>query len=56
MDMKEFQQVKDYTYLEYCNYLQSKYGIGYGDYMTFDYKCKPKCKRTKDGLIAHYKK
>lgn len=56
MDIKEYQQVKDYTYLEYCDYLQSKYGIGYDDYMTYDYKCNSKCKRTKDGLIAHHKK
>lgn len=56
MDIKEYQQVKDYTYLEYCDYLQSEYGIGYDDYMTYDYKCNSKCKRTKDGLIAHHKK
>lgn len=24
--------------------------------MTYDYKCTSKCKRTKDGLIAHHKK
>ena len=24
--------------------------------MTYDYKCNSKCKRTKDGLIAHHKK
>ncbi len=28
MNLYEYEKVKDYTYLEYCNYLQKKYGIG----------------------------
>lgn len=55
MNMKEYLQVKDYTYLEYCNYLQKKYGIGLSDYMTKSWSKNPKVKRTKDGLIAHNK-
>lgn len=55
MDMKEYLAVKDFTYLEYCDYLQDKYGIGLDDYMTKSYNQKPKCKRTKEGLIAHHK-
>ena len=55
MKMAEFQQVKDFTYEEYCDYLQEKYGIGLADYMTKSYNANPKCKRTKDGLMAHHK-
>lgn len=56
MNMIEYQEVKEYTYLEYCSYLQSKYGIGLADYMTKSFNPNPKCKRTKDGLVAHHKK
>lgn len=56
MNMTEYLQVKDFTYLEYCDYLQKKYGIGLDDYMTKSYNPKPKCKRTKEGLLAHHKK
>lgn len=56
MNMSEYQQVKGFTYLEYCDYLQAKYGIGRADYMTKSYNPNPKCKRTKDGLVAHHKK
>ena len=56
MDINEYQRVKDCTYLEYCDYLQSKYGIGLANYMTKSFNPNPKCKRTKDGLIAHHKK
>lgn len=45
-----------FTYLEYCDYLQLKYGIGLADYMTKSYNPNPRCKRTKDGLVAHHKK
>ncbi|WP_256365363.1 hypothetical protein [Candidatus Methanomassiliicoccus intestinalis] len=34
MKLAEYEKVKDYTYLEYCDYLQDKYGIGLCDYMT----------------------
>lgn len=44
MDMSEYQRVKEYTYLEYCDYLQSKYGIGLADYMTKSYNTNSKCK------------
>lgn len=56
MNMQEYLKVKDMTYLEYCDYLQNKYGIGLDDYMTKSYNPKPKCKRTSEGLIAHHKK
>lgn len=56
MDMNEYRKVKDLTYLEYCDYLQNKYGIGLADYMTKSYNVNPKCKRTKEGLFAHHKR
>lgn len=34
MQMAEYQQVKDFTYEQYCDHLQAKYGIGLADYMT----------------------
>lgn len=55
MDMKEFVKVKEMTYLEYCDYLQTKYGIGLADYMTRSFNKNSKCTRTSEGLIAHHK-
>lgn len=55
MNLAEYNQVKNYTYLEYCDYLQRKYGIGLADYMTKSFNANPKCKRTKEGLVAHHK-
>ncbi len=55
MDMKEFIKVKEMTYLEYCDYLQAKYGIGLADYMTRSFNKNSKCTRTSEGLIAHHK-
>ena len=37
MNINEYQKVKNFTYLEYCDYLQEKYGIGIADYMTKSY-------------------
>ena len=56
MKMDEYIKVKDMTYIEYCDYLQNKYGIGLDDYMTKSYNVKHKCKRTKEGLVVHHKK
>lgn len=55
MNLDEYNKVKDYTYTEYCDYLQHKYGIGKCNYMTQNYNPVPKCKRTSDGLVAHHK-
>ncbi len=54
MKLEEYEKVKDYKYFEYCGYLQSKYGIGEGYYMTKSGYNNPKCKRTKDGLVTHH--
>lgn len=55
MNLAEYEKVKNYTYLEYCDYLQSKYGIGLSDYMTKSWNKNAKVTRSKDGLIAHHK-
>lgn len=55
MNMEEYQKVKDFTYLEYCDYLQQKYGIGLADFMTRSFNKNPKVTRTKEGLLAHHK-
>lgn len=55
MNIQEYEQVKNLTYLEYCDYLQKKYGIGLCDYMTKSWNSNQKCSRTKDGLFAHHK-
>ena len=53
--MAEFNQVKNMNYLQYCDYLQAKYGIGKYDYMTKSFNKNPKCSRTKEGLVVHHK-
>ena len=55
MKLQEYEKVKDYTYLEYCDYLQEKYGIGFCDYMTKNWNKNQKVTRTKDGLYVHHK-
>ncbi|MFN2926439.1 hypothetical protein ACKX2L_05890 [Lachnospiraceae bacterium YH-ros2228] len=55
MNLSEYNQVKDLTYLDYCNYLQKKYGVGLSDYFTPSFSKNPKVSRTRDGLFAHHK-
>ena len=55
MNMSEFDKVRNMTYLEYCDYLQGKYGIGLADYMTKSFNKNSKCTRTKEGLNVHHK-
>lgn len=55
MNLAEYEKVKSFTYLEYCDYLQQKYGIGLSDYMTKSWNKNSKVTRTKDGLLAHHK-
>ena len=55
MNLLEYEKVKNFTYLEYCDYLQNKYGIGLSNYMSKSWNKNPKVSRTKDGLIAHHK-
>ena len=55
MNYAEYKSVCNLSYIQYCDYLQKKYGIGLSDYMTMGFNKNPKCSRTKDGLIAHHK-
>jgi hypothetical protein len=55
MNLAEYEKIKDYNYLEYCDYLQEKYGIGRCDFMTKSWNKNPKITRTKEGLLAHHK-
>lgn len=55
MDIKEYELVKNYTYLQYCDYLHQKYGIGLCDYFRPNWTKNPKVTRTKDGLYVHHK-
>ena len=55
MNLTEYENVKNLTYLQYCDYLQKKYGIGTSNYMTKSWNKNQKVTRTKDGLLAHHK-
>ena len=55
MNIQEYEKVKNYTYLEYCDYLQEKYGIGRCNYMTKNWTKNSKVTRTKEGLYVHHK-
>ena len=55
MNLQEYEKVKNFTYLEYCDYLQQKYGIGLCNYMSESWKKNSKVTRTKDGLYVHHK-
>ena len=55
MNIKEYEIVKDFSYLQYCDYLQEKYGIGLCNYMTKSWNKNPKISRSKDGLFVHHK-
>ena len=55
MNMEEYQKVKNLNYLEYCDYLKGKYGIGRADYMTKSFNKNQKVSRAKEGLYAHHK-
>lgn len=55
MDLREYEIVKNMTYIEYCDYLQQKHGIGKYAYMTKSWNKNNKATRTKDGLLIHHK-
>jgi hypothetical protein len=61
MTLAELNSVKHLTYLEYCSYLQKKYGMSRYDYMDKNYNdiCfegtkKKKCSRVDEGLFVHH--
>lgn len=54
MNLKEFNDIKSLSYLDYCQYLQSKYGIGLTNYFTKNWNKIKKVSRTKEGLVTHH--
>lgn len=55
MTIQEYETIKNLTYLEYCDYLQNKYGIGKCDYMSPHWSKNKDVTRTQEGLFAHHK-
>lgn len=55
MNINEYEKIKNYTYLEYCDYLQNKYGIGKSNYMSSSWYRINKVSRSGEGLFAHHK-
>lgn len=54
MDLKEFNNIKNYNYNEYCDYLQKKYGKPKEAYFTKDNKLNYNIFRINDGLQVHH--
>ena len=61
MDISEYEKVKNFSYLQYCNYLQEKYGKSKYDYfknlydLSNNWTPERKYSRTCDGLYTHHK-
>lgn len=55
MDIIEYNKVKEFCYLEYCEYLVHKYGACKYDYCTKSGNKNAKVTRTKEGLLIHHK-
>ena len=55
MNLVEYDKVKDFNYIQYCEYLQNKYGIGICDYMDKSWNKNKAISRTREGLFAHHK-
>lgn len=55
MNLQEYESVKDLTYVEYCDYLQKKYGKSKYNYMSENFVKIPKVTRTSEGLFVHHK-
>lgn len=55
MDIEEYDKVKDMTYLQYCDYLQDKYGMSPINYCKSNFHKNNNVTRTKWGLFVHHK-
>jgi len=55
MNIEEYEKVKAMSYLEYCDYLQKKYGMSKYNYFYPSFTKNSKVSRTKEGLVAHHK-
>lgn len=54
MNLEEYEKVRDFTYLEYCKYLQDKYGLSECAYYNKNFNKNSKVTRTKEGLAVHH--
>ena len=55
MEMKEWKKVKNYSYLQYVNYLNNKYGAVTDSYYKYNKAGKfVACRPQKKGLIVHH--
>ena len=54
MNMEEFNKIKKMNYLQYCSYLQDKYGIPKADYMTSNWNRIKRISRANEGLQVHH--
>ena len=55
MNKLEYEKIKKLSYLEYCEYLQNKYGLAKGPYFNTNFGKNSTITRTKDGLVIHHK-
>lgn len=53
MKIKEYNEIKNLNYKEYCDYLKQKYGKATKDYFNKSF-VKNKVTRTSEGLICHH--
>lgn len=56
MRLEELNKVKNFTYAEYVEYLQEKYGLSKTAYFTEGWSPIAKTKRTSEGLFVHHVK
>ena len=54
MDYKEYESIKNLEYRDYCAYLQNKYGLASGAYMTPAGNTRRQISRTQEGLMIHH--
>lgn len=54
MNLQEYNKVKDFTYRQYCEYLQNKYGKAVCTYMTPGFNKRKEVTRSNEGLYCHH--
>lgn len=54
MNLQEYNKVKDFTYRQYCGYLQNKYGKAVCAYMTTRFNKRKEVTRSCEGLYCHH--
>lgn len=54
MNLQEYNKIKNYDYVTYCNYLLNKYGRVQGDYFTSSFSQNLAIKRRDEELFLHH--